>query len=436
MHTPETTFAERAAHLRDWLAPSLSEDWPNLPITHGEGAYMYGLDGRRYLDFVAGMAACNLGHRHPRVVAAAKAQIDRLIHGPIGVVVYDSLLRLCEELTRVTPGDLDAFFWGNSGTEAVEGALKLARHVTRRPAIVSFTGGFHGRTFGSASVTTSNVKYRHHYEPLLPSVYQVPFPYCYRCPHRTGPGCCDDPFVSLDRLFRHVVAPEDVAALIVEPILGEGGYVVPPPDFLPRLRARCDHHGILLIFDEIQTGFGRTGELFASQTFGVTPDILVLSKAIASGFPLSVVAASPALMQRWTAGSHGTTFGGNPVSCAAAVATLEVIRDEGILENVRARAAEAMARLMTLADRSPFIGDVRGKGLMIGLEFVDPDQGGAPAGAPARRVLEGCLGRGLLLYPAGWAGHVLRVIPPLTVTAQELDEGLTILEDVVRSLAA
>lgn len=434
MKTPETTFAERATHLRDWLAPSLSEDLPNLPVTHAEGSYVYGLDGRRYLDFVSGMAACNLGHRHPRVVGAAKAQIDRLIHGPIGVLVYDSLLRLCEELARVTPGDLSAFFWGNSGTEAVEGTLKLARYVTRRPAIVSFIGGFHGRSFGSASVTTSNVKYRHHYEPLLPSIYHVPFPYCHRCPHRNGPGCCDDPFVSLDRLFRHVVAPEDVAALIVEPILGEGGYVVPPPDFLPRLRSHCDRHGILLVFDEIQTGFGRTGEMFAAQTFGVTPDVLILSKAIASGFPLSAVAASPALMQRWTAGAHGTTFSGNPVSCAAAVATLEVIRDEGILANVRARTDEAMDRLVALADRSPFIGDVRGKGLMIGLEFVDPDRGGAPAGAQVRRVLEGCLGRGLLLYPAGWAGHVLRVIPPLNVSAAELDAGLAILETVVRGL--
>ncbi|OFX28285.1 MAG: 4-aminobutyrate aminotransferase, partial [Armatimonadetes bacterium RBG_16_67_12] len=390
--------------------------------------------GRRYLDFVSGMAACNLGHRHPKVVAAAKAQIDRLIHGPIGVLVYDSLLRLCEELAAVTPGDLNAFFWGNSGTEAVEGALKLARYVTRRPAIVSFIGGFHGRSFGSASVTTSNVKYRHHYEPLLPSIYQVPFPYCFRCPHRTGPACCDDPFVSLDRLFRHVVMPEDVAAMIVEPILGEGGYVVPPPDFLPRLRSICDRHGILLIFDEIQTGFGRTGEMFGAQVFGVAPDILVLSKAIASGFPLSAVAARPILMQRWTAGAHGTTFGGNPVACAAAVATLEAIRDERILENVRARSAEAMPRLAALADRVPFIGDVRGAGLMIGLEFVDPDQGGAPAGALVRRVLEGCLRRGLLLYPAGWAGHVLRFIPPLNVTSAELNDGLSILEDTVRAL--
>lgn len=464
MRTDDAMLIQRAARLRDWLAPSLAEDWPNLPVVRAEGTCVYGPDGRRYLDFVSGMAACNLGHRHPRVVEAARAQMDRLVHGPIGVLVYDSLLRLCEELAGVTPGDLDMFFWGNSGTEAVEGALKLARYVTRRPAIAAFTGGFHGRSFGSASVTTSNVKYRTRYEPLLPAIYHVPYPYCFRCPHRSGAGCCDDPFVSLERLFRHVVSPEEVAAMIVEPILGEGGYVVPPPDFLPRLREMCDRWGILLIFDEIQTGFGRTGEMFAAQTFGVTPDILVLSKAIASGFPLSAVAASPALMGRWSAGSHGTTFGGNPVACAAAVATLEVFRDEGVLDNVRARSQEAMAHLADLARGSPHIGDLRGKGLMIGLEFVDPgkrDAAGtaasgitvpgstvpgtaapgttapgtaAPGTAAVRRVLEECLRRGLILYPAGHAGHVLRFIPPLTVTREELDEGLGILSQVVEGL--
>jgi 4-aminobutyrate aminotransferase len=430
----EHSFADRAARLHDWLAPSLAQDWPNLPIVRAEGTNVYGLDGRRYLDFVSGMAACNLGHRHPRVVAAAKAQLDQLIHGPIGVVVYDSILRLSEELARVTPGDLNTFFWSNGGAEAVEGALKLARYVSRRPGIVGFVGGFHGRSLGAASVTTSNVKYRRHYEPLLPSIYHVPFPYCFRCPFRPASGCCDDPFVSLDRLFRHVIAPDEVAAVLIEPILGEGGYVVPPAGFLARLREMCDGHGILLILDEIQTGFGRTGEMFAAQTFGITPDILVLSKSIASGFPLSAVAASPALMQRWTAGAHGTTFGGNPVACAAAVATLEVFREEHVLDNVHRRSEEAFTRLEALARRSPFIGDVRGKGLMIGLEFVDP-RDGTPAGAAVKRVLEGCLHRGLLLYPAGWAGHVLRFIPPLTVSPNELSEGLTILEEVVQGLA-
>jgi 4-aminobutyrate aminotransferase len=429
------SYKDRVARLPEWLAPSLAEDWPNLPVVRGEGAYVVAADGRRYLDFVSGMAACNLGHRHPRVVAAAKAQIDQLIHGPIGVVVYDSILRASEELARITPGDLDMFFWSNSGTEAVEGALKLARYVSGRPAIIGFIGGFHGRSLGAASVTTSNVKYRRHYEPLLPSIYHAPFPYCFRCPYRGGPGCCDDPLVSLDRLFRHVVAPEEVAAMIVEPILGEGGYVVPPDDFLPRLRALCDRHHILLIFDEIQTGFGRTGEMFAAQTFGVTPDILVLSKSIASGFPLSVVAAPPALMRRWTAGAHGTTFGGNPVACAAAVATMEVFREERVLDNVRDRSREAFGRLRALAEGSPIIGDLRGRGLMIGLEFVDP-RSGEPDGACVRRMLERCLERGLLLYPAGYAGHVLRFIPPLNVTAAELAGGLDILEGVVRDLAS
>lgn len=429
-------FEDLIPRLRDLLAPSLAEDWPNLPIVRGEGTFVYGLDGRRYLDFISGMAACNLGHRHPRVVAAAKAQLDLLIHGPVGAVIYEPLLRLSHELARITPGNLDSFFWGNGGTEAVEGALKLARHATGRPAIVAFIGGFHGRSLGSASVTASNAKYRRRHGPLLPSIYHVPYPYCFRCPHRSGPGCCDDPFHSLERLFDHVVPPDEVAAVIVEPILGEGGYVVPPADFLPRLRALCDAHGILLIFDEIQTGFGRTGEMFAAQLFGTVPDIMVLSKAIASGFPLSAVAASPDLMRRWPAESHGTTFGGNPVACAAALATLQVFEEEGVLENVRARGKQAMDHLASVAERSPFLGDLRGKGLMIGLEFVDPGQGGARGGAFVRQVLEECLRQGLLLYPAGREGHVLRFIPPLTVTRDELEEGLGTLTAAIEALGS
>ncbi len=429
-------FEDLVPRLSDLLAPSLAEDWPNLPIVRGEGTLVYGLDGRRYLDFVSGMAACNLGHRHPRVVAAAKAQLDLLIHGPIGVVVYEPLLRLSHEMARIMPGSIGSFFWGNTGTEAVEGSLKLARHATGRPAIVAFIGGFHGRSLGSASITASNSKYRHRQGPFLPSVYHAPYPYCFRCRHRSGSGCCDDPFIGLERLFDHLVPPDEVAAVIVEPILGEGGYVVPPADFLPRLRALCDAHGILLIFDEIQTGFGRTGEMFAAQLFGVTPDILVLSKAIASGFPLSAVAASPDLMRRWPAGSHGTTFGGNPVACAAALATLQVFDEEGVLDNARARGKQAMDRLASVSAGSPFVGDLRGKGLMIGLEFVDPRQGGAPGGAFVRRVLEACLEQGLLLYPAGREGHVLRFIPPLTVTRDELEEGLDILTAAIGALGS
>ncbi len=427
-------FAERLLRARQWLAPSLAEDWPCLPIVRAAGSYVYTADGRRFLDFVSGMAACNLGHGHPRVVAAARAQLEALIHGPLGVYLYDSVLRLCEELGRIMPGGLTTFFWSNGGTEAVEGALKLARYTSGRPAIVAFIGGFHGRSYGAASVTTSSVKYRRHYEPFLPSVYHIPYPYCFRCPRRPAQGCCDEPWVSLERLFTHVVAPEDVAAMIVEPILGEGGYVVPPPDFLPRLRELCSRHGIVLVFDEIQTGFGRTGEMFAAQTFGVDPDIMVLSKSIASGLPLSAVAARPELMARWPAGAHGTTFGGNPVACAAAVATLEVFREEAVLENARQRAAVAWSALADLAQRSPHIGEVRGKGLMIGIELVDPQRGGRPSGTAARAVLEGCLRRGLVLYPAGYAAHVIRFIPPLTVSEEELAAGLSILADAVGDL--
>jgi len=421
--------------LNDLLAPNLAVDWPNLPVERASGAYVWGRDGRRYLDFISGMASCNLGHGHPRVLAAAKEQMDKLVHGPIGVLLYEPILEAAESLRKVMPGDLDMFFFGNSGSEAVEGALKLARYVSGRPAVIAFRGGFHGRTMGSASLTTSKSKYRMRYEPLLSSIYFAPYPYCYRCPYGRSEGKCSFECVrAIETMFKHEVHPSQVAAILLEPILGEGGYVAPPHGYFERLRRMCDEHGILLILDEVQTGFGRTGSMFACQHFGVKPDIMAIAKSIASGFPLGVTAAPARLMKQWAPGTHGTTFGGNPVSCAAAVATIDIMTGEDIPGRAARLGRQALSRLEELKDTYGEIGDVRGVGLYIGIEFIHPDSG-EPNGDFVNRVLQEALDRGLILYPCGTSSHCIRFIPPLVISEEDLDSGLDIFSAAVSAAA-
>jgi 4-aminobutyrate aminotransferase len=423
------TYEELLTHLDDLLAPSWSQDWPNLPADRAEGVYVYGHDGRRYVDFLAGFGACNAGHN--RVVAAAREQMERMVHAPVGVIAHEPVLRLAWELGKIAPGGADMYFFGNSGAEAIEGALKLARYATGRPGIVAFLGGFHGRTMGSAAVTTSKVKYRTGHGPFLPEVYFARFPYPYRSPAPDAEACAQEALADVERLFEYVVAPEDVAAFIVEPIQGEGGYVVPPRSWLVALREICDRHDILLIFDEVQSGFGRTGEWFAAQAFGVEPDIACLAKGIANGFPLAATAARGEIMGRWGAASHGTTYGGSPISCAAALATLDVIREENLLENARTQGARLMEALGELQAESPIVGDVRGVGLMTAVEFVKPGTDKEPNPDAVRRVLNRALEGGLLLYPCGHWTQTIRLIPALTITGQQLDEGLGIFRRAV-----
>lgn len=425
------SYDELIARLGDLLAPCLAQDWPNLAVDTAEGVYLYAPDGRRYLDFLSGFGACNLGHNHPRVVAAARAQMERMVHAPLGVIAPEATLRLAWELGRITPGHADTFFFGNSGAEAVEGALKLARYVTGRRGIISFLGGFHGRTMGAAAVTTSKVKYRTGQGPFVPEIYFARFPYPYRSAAPDPETCSQEALGDLERLFAHVIAPEDVAAFLLEPIQGEGGYVIPPRSWLIALRAIADQHGILLIFDEVQTGFGRTGEWFAAQVFDVNPDIVCLAKGIANGYPLGATAARGELMKQWGPASHGTTFGGNPISCAAALATLETIREEGLLENARAQGAYMLEALRHLQAESPLVGDVRGVGLMIAVEFVRPGTDKQPNTEAVRRILQRALEGGLLMYPCGHWAQTIRLIPPLTITRAEVDEGLEIFRKAV-----
>lgn len=394
-----------------------------------EGIYVYGADGARYMDFSSGLAVTNVGHCHPAVVKAAKDQIERLIHA--GCIYYnESEALLAERLSHITPEGIDMFFFSNSGAEAVEGAIKLARCVTGRQGIIAFTGGFHGRTMGALSLTTSNAKYRKHYHPLLPSVFHAPYPYCHRCfLGKERNTCSIDCLQYLKNILRHQITPEDVACVIIEPVLGEGGYYVPPADYMKMLKDLCEKEGILFIADEVQSGFGRTGKWFACEHFGIRPDIITMAKGIASGFPLSAVGAPSEIMRKWPRGAHGTTFGGNPVSSAAACATIDVIEKEKLLENAAKIGGYALERLKAMQKKHPLISDVRGLGLMIGVEICEED--GSPGTGRMEEVLKRCLKKGLIIIECGIDKNVARLMPPLTVNKAEMAKALDIFEEAI-----
>ncbi|WP_221567843.1 aspartate aminotransferase family protein [Alkalihalobacillus sp. TS-13] len=420
----------RLERLSSRLAPSMAKDHPNLPVVKEEGCYYWGLDGKKYLDFTSGIAVTNVGHRHPKVVEAIKNGADKLLHGPSGVIMYDSILKLADELAEIAPGDIDCFFFGNSGTEAVEGALKLAKHVTKRPYVLSFRGCFHGRTLGSLGVSTSKSKYRKYLQPNG-LTYQL----SYYNPEETEQEAIAKLEREFTELFQHVVPSDEVAAVILEPVLGEGGYIVPPKSWVKKIRELCDHHDILLIFDEVQTGFGRTGNWFAANTFEVEPDIMAMAKGIASGLPIGVTAASQYLMKQWPLGSHATTFGGNPLACEAALATIEVIREENLLENTRFISSYATQKLEQLKEKHEVIGKIRSLGLMIGIEIRDQESG-EPDGEAVLEILDYALQEGVLFYLCGNKGEVIRMIPPLSVSKEQIDDGIAMLDEALEKFSA
>ena len=401
----------------------------NLVVDRGEGSWLFTTDGQRYLDYSSGIGVVNTGHAHPRVVAAIQEQAAKLIHGQQNIVYHEAGLRLYDRLSRLLPGDGWAAFLSNSGAEAIEAAVKVARVATGRPVIIAFRGGFHGRTAQTMALTSAKDVYRAAFEPLPGSIFHTPFPYCYRArggAHAADDSCSCDWEEELDLLFHQFIYPDRVAAVIVEPVLGEGGYVVPPPGFLPRLREITRQHGILLIADEIQTGYGRTGEMFAVQHSSTEPDILVMAKGIASGLPLSGLIAKRALLEALPPGTHGGTYGGNVVACAAANATLDVFEDEGLVANARERGAQFLAGLRTIAAGHRSVGDVRGLGCMLALEFVKPGEGDGRVPNPelTKRVQAEALERKLIVLTAGTYANVVRIIPPLVTTADEVDLAL------------
>lgn len=406
------------------LSPRLLQA-TSVTVDHAEGCYIHGTDGRRYLDFTAGIGVTSTGHCHPHVVEAARRQIGSLIHGQYTTVMHRPLLELTERLGTVLPEGLDSLFFANSGSEAVEAALRLARQATGRPGIVVFHGGFHGRTVAAATMTTSGTRFSAGFSPLMGGVHVAPFPTAYRYGW-SEEEATDFALQELDYLFATLVAPDEIAAFVVEPVLGEGGYVPGNTRFFQGLRQRADEHGILLVFDEIQTGFGRTGKFFGHQHFDVRPDIITIAKGLASGFPLSGIAASEELMERARPGSQGGTYGANAVSCAAAVATLDVIEKEGLVDNAAARGRELLsgARENTI----DAIGDVRGLGLMVGLEFTTD---GAPDRERASAAQQLAAQKGLLLLTCGAHMNVVRMIPPLIVTIRQIEDALGIWSEVL-----
>jgi 4-aminobutyrate aminotransferase len=412
------------------LSPVWSR-YSGILAERGEGAYLFSSDGRRYLDFTSGIGVASTGHCHPRVVEAVKAQVEKLIHGQANIVYHTPMLQLVEELSSVVPQGLDGFFFSNSGAEAVEAAIKLARQATGRTNIVVFQGSFHGRTVGTMSLTTSKTIYRAGYQPLMPGVFVAPYPYAYRYgweEDTCGEWCLRE----LEHLLVTQTAPQETAAILVEPVLGEGGYVVPPASFLPGLRRLCEKHEILLIADEVQSGFGRTGRFFAVEHWDVVPDILVMAKGMASGFPLSGIAAPLALMEKWIPGSHGGTYGGNAVACAAAAATVRVMREEGLVENAARQGELLLRHLRSLQQRFDLVGDVRGLGLMVACEFTAAD--GQPDRRTAKALIGKCLENGLLLLTCGPHDNTVRWIPPLVVTAEQIGEGLEVFEKGLQSI--
>jgi len=402
--------------------------------SHGEGHRLYDTSGKAYLDFANGIAVTALGHAHPRVTAAIHAQADRLI-GPTGAMGYsEPVVTLARMLADTFPDPIDTVMFLNSGSEAIDGALKLARRVTGRPGIVAFRGGFHGRTFGATSVTTSNINYRTGYEPLLPGVYFAPFPAAYRDfdgdEERASKAC----LATLRSLFDTIIAPTSVAAILIEPVQGEGGYTPAPAAFLQGLRAICDKHGILLIADEVQTGYARTGRMWAIEHAGVVPDVVAVAKAIANGLPLSAIATRRELQERWGRSAHGSTYGGNPVACAAGIAVLETIADEDLIANAARRGEELTSGLERLRAEDDRIGDVRGPGLMVGVEFVKDRATREPDGDLATALVARSAELGLLVLSCGLAHQVVRWIPPIDVTSAEISEAVEIFGEALRTV--
>lgn len=415
-------FEENISH----MSPVWTRIFP-IQSERAEGSYIYAEDGRKYLDFTCGIGVTNTGHCHPKVVEAIRDQAGKFLHAQANIIVHQPMMQLIEELRTIVPPSIDGFFFSNSGAEAVEGAVKLARNATGKNAVIVFSGSFHGRTAGTMALTTSKTVYKMGPQLLPSGVYVAPYPYAYRL----GMGeeqACQFALEAVEELLASQIAPSDVAAILIETVLGEGGYVPPPAGFLKGLREICNKHGILLILDEIQSGFGRTGAWFAFEHYAVEPDIITAAKGIASGLPLSGVFSNLDLMKKWPGGSHGGTYGGNAVACAAAVATIQAMREENMLENAQQRGIQLQTGLRKLQEEYPQIGDVRGPGLMIGSEF-ESDGKYKNAKPLVKEIIHAAEERGLLLLSCGTYDSTVRWIPPLNVTEGQVNDALAIFAD-------
>jgi 4-aminobutyrate aminotransferase len=417
----------------EWTSTCYIKEYP-LVVARGSGVMVEDVDGNRYLDFMAGIAVSSTGYGHPKVVAAVKDAADRFLHICGSDFYYEGMAALCERVARLAPGSSKKrVFLTNSGTEAVEAAIKLARHATRRTAIIAFRGAFHGRTTGAVTLTSSKARQHAGFGPLLPDVHHVPFAYRYRCQFCGDEPACNRGCIDVIEkdLFTRQLDPRDVAAIFVEPIQGEGGYIVPPPGYLADLRALCDRYGILLVADEVQSGIGRTGKMFACEYEGVEPDILLTAKGLGSGMPIGAMVAKESITT-WESGSHGSTFGGNPVCCAAALATLDLV-EGGLMANAARMGERLMTGACRLMAEHSSIGDVRGRGLMIGMEFVKNRATREPAPDLVHELVQRAFRKGLLLLGAGKSS--LRLAPPLVIGEQDVDTALEMIDACLGELA-
>jgi 4-aminobutyrate aminotransferase len=412
-------YAENISH----MTPAWSRIF-NFVADRAEGSYIYTDDGRKLLDFTCGIGVANTGHCHPKVVEAIREQAGKFIHAQANIVIHKPMLELIEELRKIVPSSIDSFYFANSGAEALENAVKIARVATGRQNVIVFNGSFHGRSAGTMALTTSKAVYRSGFGPLPSGVFVVPYPYAFRL-GMSEAQASDYCLEQLEHLLASQTAPKETAAILIESILGEGGYVVPPKAFMKGLREICDRHKILLLFDEVQSGFGRTGKWFGFEHFNVEPDIITAAKGIASGMPLSGVFTSTDLMLKLDVGSIGGTYGGNAVACAAGVATIRAIREENMLENASERGIQLMTGLRKFQEEYSQIGDVRGKGLMIGTEFIVEGRA-HKAKQLVKDVIHSAERRGLLLLSCGTYDNTLRWIPPLNVTSQQINDGLNL----------
>ena len=427
---PQGDFAALSKpHMSPILGRYYERSWD-----HGEGHLLYDSAGRGFLDFACGIATTSLGHHHPAVTQAIKDQADKLLHICNALGYLEPVAQLATLLADACPDPLDTVFFGNSGTEAVEGALKLARRVTGRPGIVAFRGAFHGRTFGAASITSSSINYRQGYEPLLPSVYLTPFPNVYRYFGDDEEAATAGAMGALRTLLGHEIPASSVAAIIIEPIQGEGGFSPAPISFLRELRALCDEHGILLICDEIQSGIARTGKMWAFEHAGIVPDVVCVAKARCNGMPIGAIVSSRELQERWGVGAHGTTFGGNPGSCAAGVAVMKTIAEQGLVSNAATRGDELMTALKGVMAADERVGDVRGRGLMVGVELVKDRASREPDTETSEALVLACAEQGLLVLNCGTHHNVIRFLPPIDVTSEEIGRGVELFAAALRSL--
>ena len=429
---PGPKAAAVVAKDEQYAATSYIKEYP-LVIARGEGAMVEDVDGNRFLDFMAGIAVSSTGYGNPKVTAAVQDAVARFLHICGSDFYYAAMADLFERLAKIAPGkSKKRVFLTNSGTEAVDGAIKLARNSTRRAGLIAFKGAFHGRSYGGMSLTSRSVKQRAHFGPMVPEVYHLPYGYEYRCDYRRECKCDLTCVSQIERdFFQRHADPTDIAAIFVEPIQGEGGYVVPPPGYLKALRDLCDKYGILLVFDEIQSGIGRTGKMFACEYEDVEPDILLAAKGLGSGMPIGAIIARDSIM-KWESGSHGSTFGGNPVCCTAALATLDLV-ENGLMQNAAKMGERLLAGCKALEKRHQMIGDVRGRGLMIGVELVKDRATREPYPEVVKPLEEMAFKKGLLLLGAG--RNALRLAPPLVIDAEDVDTGLRIIDECLTALA-